>query len=75
MPTYALTSIRVQAFRMARTGEFTDWRSIEAALERREGRRARLALGQHAIREHLDALCNALAPSRGEDRHHPGASL
>jgi hypothetical protein len=57
MPTYLLSAIRIQAFEMARSGHFADCRSIESALEEREGDRARLALQQPTTRAHLDQLC------------------
>ena len=57
MPTYLLSAIRIQAFAMARSGNFPDCLAILSALEHGEGERARLALQQPTIRSRLDQLC------------------
>jgi hypothetical protein len=57
MPRYLLSAIRIRAFQLARSGDFTDCRSIEAELEKSERGRAGLALSDPIIRSHLDLLC------------------
>jgi hypothetical protein len=57
MPRYLLCAIRVQAFRLARSGDFADCRSIEAELTKSERERAGLPLRDPAIRSHIDLLC------------------
>jgi hypothetical protein len=57
MARYLLSAIRVHAFRMARSGDFADCRSIEAELEKSERERAGLALRDRIIRSHIDLLC------------------
>ncbi|CAH2402719.1 hypothetical protein MES5069_350019 [Mesorhizobium escarrei] len=53
---------------MARSGEFTDCRAMEAVLKRSERERTRLALGDPMVRFHIDRLC---MPHRGIDEEHP----
>src|SRR6476620_2644354 len=57
MVWYLTTAIRIQAFRMARSGDFVDCRSIESELDRSEHGRARVALADQVIRCHIDRLC------------------
>jgi len=57
MTWYLTTAIRIQAFRMARSGDFVDCLSIESELDRSEHGRARGALADQVIRSHIDRLC------------------
>jgi hypothetical protein len=65
------TAIRIEAFKMAHSGEYADGTAIERALEKRGHRHARIALQDRQIRAHLDLLCKpkdtrsnlALSPS------------
>ena len=57
MTTYLSNTIRVQAFEMARSGEFIDCEAIEAALEKNGVDNARVALRDRVIRSRLDELC------------------
>jgi hypothetical protein len=57
MTNYLLSAIRIEAFRMARTGNFIDCRSVETALDKSERGRAGLALKDPTIRSHIDQLC------------------
>jgi hypothetical protein len=57
MPRYLLSAIRIRAFQLARSGDFTDCRSIEAELDKSERGRAGLALSDPTIRSHIDLLC------------------
>ena len=50
-------AIRIEAFKMARSGDFTNCDAIEAALERMGHVRARSALRHPITRAHLDELC------------------
>lgn len=57
MPRYLLCAIRIQAFHLARSGDFANCRSIEAELTKSERERAGLALRDPTIRSHIDLLC------------------
>jgi len=57
MVANTLTAIRVEAFKMARSGHFPDVGSIETALEKRGYERVRMAVRDGAIRAHLNRLC------------------
>jgi len=52
-----LNAIRVDAFKMARSGNFTNAEEIVAELERRGYERARFALHDPTIRARLEQLC------------------
>ena len=57
MTAYLSNTMRIQAFEMARSGEFIDCQAIEAALERSRVDNARPALRDRVIRSRLDKLC------------------
>jgi hypothetical protein len=57
MVAYTLSAIRVEAFKLARSGDFEDLGSIEAALERRGYERARAAFRDPLIRARINGLC------------------
>jgi hypothetical protein len=57
MANYLSNAIRIQAFEMARSGEFIDCQSIETALEKSGIANARIALRDRPIRSRLDKLC------------------
>ena len=52
-----LSVIRVEAFKMARSGHFDDVESIEAALEKGGYERAQAALRDQVIRARINQLC------------------
>ena len=52
-----LNAIRVDAFKMARSGDFANAEAIVAELQRRGYVRVRLALQDPIIRSHIDQLC------------------
>jgi hypothetical protein len=66
MVTYHLTAIRIEAFKMARTGDFKNCDAIEAALEQTGHARATAALRNPITRAHLDELC--IRSSQGSNK-------
>ena len=67
MANYLPNAIRIQAFEMARSGEFIDCQSIETALEKSGIANAPVALRDPPIRSRLDKLC---AQNRGAGNAH-----
>jgi len=66
MVTYHLTAMRIEAFKMARSGDFENCDAIQAALERTGHARARAALRNPITRAHLDELC--IRSSQGSNK-------
>jgi hypothetical protein len=52
-----LPTIRIEAFKMARSARYADWKAIQTALEERGEARAGEALRDHTTRSSLDRRC------------------